>query len=279
MSSALSWLLRIVLIVCAILYVVIYADADSLFGLVGFYSFLLYSVLSLITGLRYRNLVLEISHRKFSASDIFLVPAAMNFASYILPFKGGSLWLFFYLKTRYKLSSLKSAVLALFNLVFLFSVTFLVIVFSALGLGFSYFYIFLFFFFYFIILSLSKRFLYKLRRYSVSWHFVFLDSVLVSLHFLVLAFLCFMIVSPQDFLFSFYFGLFLLVASLVKITPGNIGILEGLAIVGAKVIPEYGSLLPELVAVYRTLSIAHAIVAGAPSMLFLTFRKKGEGNY
>ncbi|WP_434049445.1 hypothetical protein [Marinobacter salarius] len=279
MSAIFYWVFRLLVLIVAGIFVFRYLDAEIIFSAHGIYAVFLYFILSLISGVRYKNLVYYSSGQSISYFDVFRIPAAMNLASYLFPVKGGGVWLFFYLKNRYGFSSKKSFLLAAFNLLFLgyLLVVFLLIFFSGFELrilgtlfllgG------------YFLILVLVKILLRITLGYFLSWRFNIIDSFLVVFHFFILSWLCYILVGPISLELSFFLALFLLVSAFIKITPGNIGVLEGGAVIAAQAIPHYGDTFLALAASYRSLSILHAIVAGAPSMLSLSLNWKGQGHY
>lgn len=277
MSPVFSWILRISILGAACTFIYFYLETDVIFSIQGLYAVLFYFLLSVITGIRYKNIVYDTSGRFISNIDVFRIPAAMNLASYLIPVKGGGVWLFFYLKKCYGFSSTKSIFLASFNLLFLLYLVVLVVLafYFDVKLGISEISIGLLG--YFFVLALLRAALILVSGYKITWRFTFIDAALVILHFLVLSSLCYLLVGPVSIVLSFSLALFLLVSAFLKITPGNIGILEGAAILAAQAVPDYGDMFPALAASYRSLSILHAVVAGVPSMISLSLNRQSAG--
>lgn len=276
MSPIVYWAFRFLILAVAGVFIFFYLDTEIIFSAHGLYAVLLYFILSLVSGIRYKNLVYYSSGQSVSYLDVFRIPAAMNLASYLFPVKGGGVWLFFYLKNYYGFSSKKSLLLAAFNLLFLgyLLVAFLLVLFFDIELGVPGTLVLLAG--YFLILSLVKALLRVVSGYFLSWRFNIIDAILVVFHFFILSWLCYVLVGPVSLEFSFFLALFLLISAFIKITPGNIGVLEGGAIIAAQAIPDYGDTFPALVASYRSLSILHAIVAGVPSMVSLKWKGQRE---
>lgn len=275
MSPIFKWVVNLLIMAGCGVFIFFYLDAGVLFSALGIYSVLLYFLLSVITGIRYKNIIYDSSQLSIPNIDIFRIPAAMNLAGYLIPVKGGGVWLFFYLKRRYDFSSTKSLILASFNMLFLFfSVVFFVfLLYLEVELGVVQ--IAFCFLGYALVLVCIRFFLRKNAVYKITWRFTFVDFFLVIGHFSILSLLCYFLVGPFSAQQSFSMALFLLVSSVIKITPGNIGVLEGAAILAAHAVPEYGDLFPALAASYRSLSIFHAVVAGVPSMIALSLKRQG----
>jgi hypothetical protein len=229
-----------------------------------------------VSGIRYKNIIFFTSGKTVKWIDVFRVPAAMNLASYLFPVKGGGVWLFFYLRSKYGFSSEKSIFLAVFNLIFLLYLFIFILFVTSFKLDVTNFKVFAFFIGYPILLYCLSVFASKVSDYSVRWEFGIIDMILVVFHFCILSGLCYLLVGPISVELSFFLALFLLVSALLKLTPGNIGVLEGGAILAAQVLPDYGEIFPPLVAAYRSLSILHALIAGAPSMISLALKRKNH---
>lgn len=273
MNPVFSWILRALIIAASFIFIFFYLDTEIIFSINGLCAVLVYSLLSVVTGLRYKSVIYEVSGRIIKNIDIFRLPAAMNLASYLFPVKGGGVWLFFYLKRRYRLSSKKSILLALFNILFLVYLLAFVLLAFIFDLDLKIFQIIVGICGYFLVLASVRVFLILGSDYAITWRFTFVDSGLVILHFFVISWLCYLLVGPISVALTFMLSLFLLTSSFIKITPGNIGILEGAAIIAAQVVPDYGNIFPALAASYRSLSILHAVVAGVPSMVLLSLNR------
>jgi len=246
------------------LFIYLYLDTEKIFSLYGIYVFSIYCVLSLVSGIRYKNIIFFTSGKTVKWIDVFRVPAAMNLASYLFPVKGGGV------------SSEKSIFLAVFNLIFLLYLFIFILFVTSFKLDVTNFKVFAFFIGYPILLYCLSVFASKVSDYSVRWEFGIIDMILVVFHFCILSGLCYLLVGPISVELSFFLALFLLVSALLKLTPGNIGVLEGGAILAAQVLPDYGEIFPPLVAAYRSLSILHALIAGAPSMISLALKRKNH---
>lgn len=272
--SPVIWVFRAIIIALVGVFLYLYVDYELVFSVYGFFSVVLYFFLSFVSGARYKNMVYYFSGRHVGVLDMFRIPAAMNLASYLFPIKGGGVWLFFYFKTRYGFSSKRSFLLSLFNLLFLFylMILFLFVVFLNFELNVNL--IFFWLFGYFLLLGFVKIVSSSFLSQTIPWGFILIDFFLVVIHFFVLSLLCYFIVGPISFKLSLFLALFLLVSASIKITPGNIGVLEVGAIIVAQSVPDYGDTCLVLVAFYRSLSILHALVAGAPSMISLSMKQK-----
>lgn len=274
MRLTMSWVYRFFVILASLVFVYFYFEPAILLSVNGFYAIFLYSSLSIITGLRYKNVVHEVSGVEIGSLDILRIPAAMNLASYLLPVKGGGVWLFLYLKSFYGFSSSSSLFLVFFNLFFLLHLFFLILISIFIGFYLSFLVVSIWVLLYFFILLLIRFALRFFLNKLVSIKFAVIDTLLVGFHFTLLSSLCYVLVGPLSLTWSFLLALFLLISGFIKVTPGNIGILEGAAILASQILPENGELFPILVASYRSLSILHALVAGIPSMVSLSFTQQ-----
>uniref|UniRef100_UPI00356603D8 hypothetical protein n=1 Tax=Marinobacter sp. TaxID=50741 RepID=UPI00356603D8 len=221
---------QILIAFSVLVFLYIYFDKDLFSTPNGALAIALYFLLSIITGLRYSNLVYQFSGKLFSKKDVICVPAAMNLAGYIIPIKGGGVWLFFYLKKNYGFSARLSLFLVFFNLIFVGFASVLVGVAIFFGVQLDERSIVVVIVSYFIILVFLK-YLFGFFKNELSWQFVVTDSILVLSHFLMMSWLCFVLVGPISIVLSMALALFLLLSSFIKVTPGNIGVLEGAALI------------------------------------------------
>ena len=251
MRKALPWLF----IALAVGIIIEYTNISSYSLSSLILGFAAYSTLSLITGLRLYIYI----NPNLPFSSIFTIPAAMNFAGYILPFKGGGIWLLAHLKKAHGISMLKGISLAFqtmtisLSLIILlaantyskistanniiFTITLITIISSTIGL---------------------------IR--NVRFKTIFFDIILSTIYVFVISLLPHAIadISVAE---TIMFSAIIMTSSLIKITPGNIGILEGVAAL-ASVYTSNSSFI-ELAVFFRLLSLIHAALMGFPSFYFL----------
>lgn len=264
----------IILVAVAIMaaFIVLFINPEVIFSVTGIVAFILYCGLSLITGLRYFNFISAMTGRKPEWLSVVRIPAAMNLAGLIFPVKGGGLWLIFYLKRYHDIPVLRGAFLALLNALLAACMIAALVFFWFAGMEFSS-ALFIGMFLpayligalvFYLISGRTKRFAAP-RALSV----IVLD-VLLSLLFMSVLFLLAAVITP-DQPPQVVIGLVVLTitSSVVKVTPGNVGVFEGLALLLTGVFPESGDVFPEFVAVFRLLSLIHAGAIGVPSMLSL----------
>lgn len=230
-------------------------------------DFSLYSVPALISGLSFYCLMSVITGIRININaqnclpitTIFTIPAAMGFAGYIFPFKGGGIWLVAHLKSAHGLSYLSSFSLALQNTTISISLLILLILNTYYTLTISYQLIFLF-----SAIVLVNSGIAMMRK--IKPKIIAIDTLLSLLYVIFLSLIPYMFieVSVSD---AIVFSAIIMSSSLIKVTPGNIGILEGFAAMVSSFTSN--SLFLELAIFFRLLSLIHATVFGLPSFYWL----------
>ena len=225
-------------------------------------GFGLYCLLSLITGLRFYSLLKLTENINLSLGEIISIPARMNLFSYVLPFKGGGIWLIWYLKTRYGLGFIKSLGMAFQNASLAISLLLLLVINHDASMNFqSMLWTAL------LLILLINAVIFITRR-SIGHHVrlgvVIYDLILSLLYLSVTCILPMSLfeVSTQQ---SLVFAALIISSSLIKITPGNIGVLEGMAAIASIWYQDSGFL--QFVAFFRLLSLLHATTFGIGSVL------------
>jgi len=268
---------RLILPIASILIVVFFvsqfADLSFILSIQGLCAFLIYSLLSLITGLRYINFVGAITKKSPPASLSITLPASMNLMSFVLPFKGGGIWLIFYLRQFHGIGVFKSSWLALVN-----SIMAACLIIAMIGFpptvdrgGYSLpLMVFMTTYFAIVLCALYVYNKTSALDRTIGVRRALLDTALSIVYILVLYSL--VVIVVPDGTFHLQVGLVVLTISsmAVKVTPGNVGIFEGLALLLMSIFPETGDRFVEYVATYRVLSLSHAIFFGLPSVLYLT---------
>ncbi len=256
----------------AILFIHTFADASKIFTIQGTLGFLIYSLLSVITGLRYRFLISEIKSTPPDVKEVITVPAAMNLMSFILPFKGGGLWLLFFLKIGHGIDFVRASWLAVINLILIFSVLISILLADIYLHTASFLLLLILAMLIFLVCNMltvliHNRFWKSSKAIRMGW--AANDTLLVSIYLLLLFTLALLIspVKEPEFLLFIIFST--LISLSIKITPGNIGILEGIALTVGQYQAEYADAFILYVATYRIFSLAHAVGIGLPSLLNL----------
>jgi hypothetical protein len=258
-------------------FIVYFLNLKDILSLKGAAAFLLYCGLSLITGLRYFNFINAMSGTRPGWSSVFRLPAAMNLAGLIFPVKGGGLWLILYLKKYHDIPVLQGAFLALLNALLAACMVAALLFMWLTGTEFSSSLFVAIFLPTYLICAFACFFLSrKTNRIAAPRAFsVVARDVLLSISFMSVLFLLAAVISsdqPPPVLFGLV--VLTITSSVVKVTPGNVGVFEGLALLLKVGFPETGDAFPEFAAVFRLLSLIHACVFGIPSMLsFFSFSR------
>lgn len=225
-------------------------------------GFVLYCLLSVITGLRFYSLLKLTENITLSLAEIISIPARMNLFSYVLPFKGGGVWLIWYLKTRYHLSFVKSVGMAFQNASLAISLLLLLVInhYSALSLVSMLSTVLL------LIVAINSAIFIARRSlgHNVCLRSVIFDVILSVLYLNVTCLLplsLFEVHAEQ----SLVFAALIISSSLIKITPGNIGVLEGMAAIVSIWYQDISFM--QFVAFFRMLSLLHAATFGLGSVL------------
>lgn len=260
-------------IAAVLVFIVYFIDFSFLASLAGFFAFITYCGLSVITGLRYLIFIRAITEARPPTSLCVTLPASMNLMSFVLPFKGGGIWLVFYLRTFFGIGVIKGSWLALVNAMMAGCLIGSIIWFPPSIESGGYFYSLVFFTISYILLLFSALVVYnRLSAVDRNIHIgvAFMDAILTVLYLLVLFLLVQIIVPDGDI--HLQFGLVVLTISsmVIKITPGNVGVFEGLALLLMSIFPDTGNQFGEYVATYRILSLMHAGIIGIPSVLHST---------
>jgi len=225
-------------------------------------GFVLYCGLSVITGLRFFSLLKLTENITLSPAEIVSIPARMNLFSYVLPFKGGGIWLIWYLKTQYDLGFVKSVGMAFQNASLAISLLLLLIIDHYATLGFSAMLLTAL-----LLIILSNSAIFAARRslkHNICLRSVMFDMLLSVLYLTVTCILPLTLFEVQTEQ-SLVFAAVIISSSLIKITPGNIGVLEGMAAIVSIWYQDPGFL--QFVAYFRLLSLLHAITFGLGSVL------------
>lgn len=235
-------------------------------------GFGLYCLLSVITGLRFYALLKLTENISLTAAEIISIPARMNLFSYILPFKGGGVWLIWYLKTRYSLGIVKSVGMAFQNASLAISLLLLLIMRHYVALSFVSTFLTLL-----LLIMVINTAIFVVRNslgYNTCLRSVLCD-VMLSVLYLTLTCLLPLSMFQLQTEQSLVFAALIISSSLIKITPGNIGVLEGVA---AMVSVWYQDMVfLQFVAFFRLLSLLHAITFGLGSVLLdRTSQLKGQ---
>ncbi|MBU2177874.1 MAG: hypothetical protein KJ930_00430 [Gammaproteobacteria bacterium] len=225
-------------------------------------GFILYSLLSMITGVRFFSLLYLTQNITLKPIEIISIPARMNLFSYILPFKGGGMWLLWYLKKQYDLSFGKSIGLAFQNallalcLILMFVVNYqwpqkslniLVLTVALL-----------------IFLNTALILIRRWMKQFISLRAIAYDIALSIFYLCVICTLP-LLLSDIEMEQALKFSALILTSSLIKLTPGNVGVLEGLAMIASTWLQDPGFL--EFVAFFRLLSLTHAATLGVGAVL------------
>ena len=253
-------------------FICYFIDVKAVLSLKGLFAFLIYSSLSIITGLRYFNLLVALTGRRPEWLSVVRIPATMNLAGLIFPIKGGGLWLIFYLKRFHRISLTQNLFLALLNALLAICIIISLAVIWLADTNFSLFLLAGIFLPTYIISALTLYIIaVRTKIYIVprSPKVLLIDILLSLLHMAVFFSLPSVIFPDQPP--QVYMGLFALIitSSLIKLTPGNVGIFEGLSLVLAGIFPVNGYLFPEFVALFRLFSLIHASLVGVPSIFSL----------
>lgn len=265
---------KVLILVCyflvALIFIVFYVDYQVVFDVKILLCFALYSLLSVVTGCRYYNLISTLTDENLEPGFVFKVPAAMNLAGLLFPVKGGGLWLVVYIKNRYGLGVLRTVVLSFVNVILLvslgvpFGLHFLggLSISGVSGLAF-------FILSYSLIVMIFMGVWFRAKSFPISRiiRFGFVDIVLTLSYLLILLLMARVVVPSQELLVYLSIVVLVLMSSLLKVTPGNIGVFEGLALGAYALMPDSGEVFPQFVAVYRLLSLMHAGLFGLPSMM------------
>lgn len=251
MRKVLPWLFLLIAIVIIIEYTDVskYSVQSLIFG------FAVYSALSVITGLRLYIYI----NSQLPFNSIFTVPAAMNFAGYIFPFKGGGIWLLAHLKKAHGVKLLEGMSLALQTMTISISLIILLIANTYKEIGNTGKIMFL------AITITTVSLIIGLFR-KVGFKTIFSD-VFLSIFYVILLSLIPYAISDISIAETIMFSAIIMTSSLIKITPGNIGILEGVAALASTYTSN--SSFIELAVFFRLLSLIHAALIGFPSFYFL----------
>ena len=246
-----------------LIFIGFFYDMDSFSWNVLGPGFVLYSLLSFITGLRFYCWLKLTEHIHLTPTEIISIPARMNLFSYILPFKGGGLWLMWFLKNRYQLTFGKTLGLALQNTLLAASLL-LVLVLTTYWPTTTVFQQFLWIS---TLLILTHLLILPFRRWMqqrISWSLLLGDTALSLLYLLVICLLPLQLLDIPAAQ-ALVFASLILTSALVKLTPGNIGVLEGMAVIAGYWFEDVGFL--QFVAYFRVLSLLHAATFGIGAVL------------
>lgn len=239
-------------------------------------GFLLYSLLSFITGVRFYGWLRASEQVCLHPSELISIPARMNLFSYILPFKGGGLWLMWYLKKHYQLNFSKTLGLAFQNALLALSLILelVISVYWSSGSAVEQFFRIV------LTIVVLNILLWPLKRrmqQQSSLLLLFSDTLLSVLYLGIICTLPMLLLNisvSQALLFASL----ILTSSLVKLTPANIGVLEGMALIAGYWFDDPGFL--QFVAYFRLLSLLHAATFGLGSLWFnprkINFKQNDE---
>ena len=227
-------------------------------------GFLMYSLLSFITGLRFYGWLRTSEKVYLHPTEVISIPARMNLFSYILPFKGGGLWLMWYLKTNYQLNFSKTLGLAFQNALLALSLVLELVIATYWHSGSvleQFTRIVLMIFFLNALLWPLKQ---RMKQQS-SWQHLFFDTLLSVLYLGILCILPMLLLSISVSQ-ALIFASLILTSSLIKLTPANIGVLEGMAVIAGYWFNDPSFL--QFVAYFRLLSLLHAATFGLGALWF-----------
>jgi len=245
-------------------------DARSFSWQMLMLGFLLYSLLSFITGLRFYCWLRVSAQLHLRPTELISIPARMNLFSYILPFKGGGLWLMWYLKTRYQLTFGKTLGLAFQNALLAVSLL-IVLVISELWFTGTVWEQFVWITVMLILLNLMLWPIKHRLQHHMSLPLLLGDTVL-SLFYLLITCLLPMLLLDISAAEALIFASLILTSTLVKLTPANIGVLEGMAMLIGYWFQDPGFI--QFVAFFRILSLLHAATFGLGSLLLNRFKEE-----
>jgi len=277
MSNSLLFGIPAISIAVAVAFICFFGDFSAIFSWQGLLAFMLYSALSLTTGLRYRLLITEITRVKPDLAETVAIPAAMNLMSFILPVKGGGLWLLFYLKTAHSIDLLRGSWLAAINVSLMIAVAVALYISWALFDDAKALPVLSTTLLIFFAISLSSvvfhnRISAPEKSIGIAW--ASRDAALVTVYLLILFALVYVISPSRESDIVFALVVMTLLSLVFKVTPGNIGVLEGFGLILYTLAEEHGSAFTSYVAAYRVFSIFHAAAIGAPALVHLTNKRE-----